>query len=342
MVLPPASDEGDRTGEPVAAAGEADRVAVIIPVYNAEATIDETLASVRAQTHANLEIVVVDDGSRDASAGIVEAHAAADPRIRFIRQPNAGVAAARNRGIAESSSPFIAPVDADDLWHPDKIARQMTRMRDDPSIGLVYCWFAIIDADSRVVFHDRRSDAEGDVLEAMLLRNVVGNGSCALMRRAAVESAGGYDPSLRARRAQGCEDYKLYFSIAEHHRFALVRDILVGYRELADNMSGDFRQMLRSRDICAAEILARHPGAEAALRRSRARLVRFMISRALRGRRIGQAARLLPEMYRNSLGAGAAETVSLVRAALGRGTPGDTPPFLGSAAVPAQQQRSFR
>lgn len=79
-------------------------VTVVIPAYNAAHTIDETLRSVRSQTHRNLEILVVDDGSRDATPAIVANHAAIDARVRLIVQENAGVAAARNRGIAEAKS----------------------------------------------------------------------------------------------------------------------------------------------------------------------------------------------------------------------------------------------
>src|SRR5579863_7666011 len=91
-------------------------VTVVIPAYNAAHTIDETLRSARYQTHRNLEILVVDDGSKDATPEVVARHAVIDARIRLIVQENAGVAAARNRGIAEAKSDLIAPLDADDLW----------------------------------------------------------------------------------------------------------------------------------------------------------------------------------------------------------------------------------
>ena len=137
-------------------AGE-DAVTAIIPAYNAEATLDETLRSVRAQTHRALEILVVDDGSRDGTPAIALAHAAADPRVRLIRQGNAGVAAARNRGIEEARAALVAPVDADDLWAPTKIERQVAALRrGGPRVALVYTWSALIDRESRVIgFSDR-------------------------------------------------------------------------------------------------------------------------------------------------------------------------------------------
>src|SRR6476660_90490 len=96
-------------------------VSVVVPAYNAEKTILETICSVRAQTYRNLDIVVVDDGSVDGTPGIVERHARTDSRVRLIRQANLGVAAARNRGIAEARADYIAPIDADDLWESTKI-----------------------------------------------------------------------------------------------------------------------------------------------------------------------------------------------------------------------------
>jgi len=87
---------------------EADLVTVIIPAFNAARTIDETLRSVRSQTHRRMEILVVDDGSVDATAQIVRSHATEDRRIRLIQQPNSGVAAARNRAIAEATGDYLA------------------------------------------------------------------------------------------------------------------------------------------------------------------------------------------------------------------------------------------
>lgn len=292
--------------------GDEELVSVVIPAYNAEGTLDETLRSVRSQTHQALEIVVVDDGSTDGTARIAEIHARDDPRVRLIPQANAGVAAARNRGIAETSGPYVAPVDADDLWAPRKIERQLQAMRrGGESVGLVYTWYALIDEHGRILQRDTRRNAEGDVIEALCSRNIVGNGSSALMRREAVIAAGGYDPGLRAQGAQGCEDYKLYFAIAERYRFGLVREHLTGYRELPSNMSSDLWRMLRSRDLCAFEIAERHPRLHVRLRRGRTRLLRFMLTRSVRTRRWRDVRRLLREMLSTDPGGATLQLVEL-------------------------------
>lgn len=274
-------------------------VAVVIPAYRAAATLDATLASVRAQTHRALDIVVVDDGSPDDTAAVAERHAARDGRVRVVRQANAGVAAARNRGIAETSAPFIAPVDADDLWHPDKIRLQLERIEaGGDEMGMVYAFFAFVDTAGRVTKLARRPPIEGRVLDALCLFNIVGHGSGALMRRAAVERAGGFDTGLKARNAGGCEDWKLYFQIAEHHAVGLVPAFLTGYRESPANMSSDPWENLRSRDLCAAEFAARHPDRAARLEAGRVRLLRFMLARAVRTGRWRTAAALLAETAR--------------------------------------------
>lgn len=235
-------------------------VSIVIPAYNGAATIDETLRSVRSQTYATLEIIVVDDGSRDHTAAIVRAHAAVDARIRLIETQNGGVAAARNRGWQESQSDLIAFVDADDLWAPDKIMRQLEALdAGGPKCGLVYCWSAKIDERSHVTDNRERPMWHGDVLEQLFRGNFVGNGSAALVRRQALIDAGGFDSGLWRAGAQGCEDILFYARVAERHHFAVVPDYLVGYRYLHDNMSSDMGRMLRSWLMVLDEMAERHP-----------------------------------------------------------------------------------
>ncbi|HEX4637311.1 MAG TPA: glycosyltransferase, partial [Rhizomicrobium sp.] len=190
-------------------------VTVVIPAYNAAHTIDETLRSARGQTHRNLEILVVDDGSHDETPAIVSRHAAKDDRVRLITQRNAGVAAARNRGISEARSDLIATLDADDLWSPSKIEKQVQAlMRGGEKVALVYTWFAVIDERGHVNDLEHRPLDAGQVLKRMCGGNLVGNGSSPLLRKSAVLEAGGFESGLRAAHAQGCEDLLLYFRIS--------------------------------------------------------------------------------------------------------------------------------
>ena len=235
-------------------------VAVVVPMFNAERTIGATLASICQQTHQALDIIVVDDGSSDNSASIVAAYAKQDRRIRILQQSNSGVAAARNNGAAATDAEFLAFVDADDLWAPSKVALQWQALeKGGPSAGLAYCWYALIDEDSRVFSLHNRPSAEGRVLQRMCRNNFVGNGSSMLMRRSAFEKAGQFDPSLRERKAQGCEDMLICLRIAVFYEFRVVQPHLVGYRMTNTNMSSDVMQMLRSCEIVLDEFREKYP-----------------------------------------------------------------------------------
>jgi hypothetical protein len=251
--MKPDTEPGRSPGTP------AGLVSVIVPAWNAGATIDATLRSVRAQTYSPLEIVVVDDGSTDGTASVVEAHGADDPRIHLIRQTNQGVAAARNAGIAAAKGEFVAPVDADDLWHPDKIRLQVEAMRmAGAKAGLCCTGVHAIDADARIV-GTYVPDPGPSALVSLCRVNLVGNGSSALMPHALVVACGGYDPSLRAAGAQGCEDWQLYLRIVESHSFIVVPAGLTGYRQHPAQMSGRFEEMVRSAELVLAAFGQRRP-----------------------------------------------------------------------------------
>lgn len=239
---------------------EQETVGVVVPMYNAERTIAATLTSLCAQTHRRLDIVVTDDGSTDGSAAIVESWCRRDARVRLIRQANAGVAAARNAGAAATPARFLAFVDADDLWAPTKIEHQLAALRDGgASAGLAYCWYASIDQRDRVVSFGPQPLLEGRVVRDLCNANWIGNGSSLLLRREAFERVGGYEPGLRARRAQGAEDLLICLRVAEIAEFRVVPRYLVGYRMAPDSMSSDSLQMFRSTELVLRELLARHP-----------------------------------------------------------------------------------
>jgi GT2 family glycosyltransferase len=240
-------------------------VSVIVPCFNAAVTLSRTLDSARAQTHKHLEIIVVDDGSTDGSAEVAEAHGRIDPRVTVVRQTNGGVAAARNTGIAAARGRFVAPLDADDIWHPDKIVRQLALAEDD-AVTLVYCWAVLVDPTGRVISDHARSTVSGHVVPALLRDNFLGNGSTVLIRREAALRVGGYDASLRARGAQGCEDWLLGLQMAEIGEIRVVPDFLVGYLVSAGNMSSNGQAMLRSTEIVAADFAQRYPQHAPALR----------------------------------------------------------------------------
>jgi glycosyltransferase involved in cell wall biosynthesis len=233
-------------------------VTVIVPAYNAAGTIGETLDSVLAQTYANLEILVIDDGSTDATVPIVQTFARRDQRIVLMRKANGGVASARNHGLVASSGDFVAPVDADDIWHPTKLEKQMAVMLNGgPELGLVYTLYRAIDKNGDVLWSSPPRFFTGWVLSQLLFVNFVGNASSLLFRKTAALEAGGYEPRLRSAGAEGCEDVLLQLRIASRYQFGCVPEYLVGYRLRSGSMSAQPVRMIRSYqralDIATAE-----------------------------------------------------------------------------------------
>jgi glycosyltransferase involved in cell wall biosynthesis len=265
-------------------------ITVIIPAHNAAATLDQTLESVRSQSYRDIEILAVDDGSGDETPSIVMRHAAADDRVRLISQANGGVAAARNRGIAEARGKLIAPIDADDLWASTKLEKQIATMAEGgPGVGLVYCWYAIIDAEG-FIKGIAKPTTSGKVLSCLCANNFVGNASSPLMRKDVMLAAGAYSTQLRAVRAQGCEDWLLYLRIAEKHEFRVVEECLLGYRMVPGSMSRDGRQMLRSVRHVSGQILERNPDQSQNLVNGDFNLSAWLFRRAMSGLRLCTAA----------------------------------------------------
>jgi hypothetical protein len=237
-----------------------DLVTVVIPALNAEDTLDATLASVRAQTYRELEIIVVDDGSTDSTVSVARRHATQDERVIVVTAKHGGVASARNIGIAMSRGKLIAPIDSDDLWHPLKTERQVALMHaKGPGTGFVYTLFRRIDKHDVVLRSQRPEVVEGQALNRLLSHNFVGNGSSLMIRREAVQEVGGYEAGLYRSGAQGCEDYLLQLLIARKWLVACVPEYLTAYRRHAKAMSRDWAAMARSR-LLVLDYLARVEG----------------------------------------------------------------------------------
>lgn len=234
-------------------------VSVIIPAYNAVATIERTISSVLHQSYPNLEVLVVDDGSTDETPALIRRIADADGRVRLFQKPNGGLVSARNYGIAHASGEFIAPVDADDLWHPEKIEKQVAVMRKHgDEVGLVYTWGRGIDEQDRIVKDLTTSCFRGEVYAALIMKGFVGSGS-PLVRRRCLDEIGGYDPTLAGRGATCCEDFKFSLDVAERYHFDVVPEFLWGYRFRAGSMSKDLEAMLRSHVLVLCDARPRHP-----------------------------------------------------------------------------------
>ena len=235
-------------------------VSVIIPAFNAETYIRRTINSVLGQTYKRIEVLVVDDGSTDRTSEIVESIAEKDSRIFLIQQQNAGVADARNLAIQEAKGEFIANIDADDIWYPENIEKQMEQMLlAGPTVGVVYAWSVVIDENDLLTGEFLSSYMEGEVYRGLIYKYFVGNASASLIRRACFDKVGVYNAEFKKLNAQGCEDWDLHLRIAESYQFRVVPRFLIQYRQKAGSMSADFQPMARSHALILKDVSRRHP-----------------------------------------------------------------------------------
>ena len=205
-------------------------ISVVIPVYNGEKTIAETIESVLNQSFSNFEIVVINDGSQDSTLDVIAS--IQDPRIKIFSYPNAGLSASRNRGISQSSGEFIAFLDADDLWTPDKLEAQLTALQENPNAAVAYSWTDFIDETSQFLKPGPHFTISGDVYAELLRGNFLANGSNPLIRRQALIKVGSFDVSF-----SGVADWELYLRLATHYHFVAVPSPQILYRLSANSMS---------------------------------------------------------------------------------------------------------
>lgn len=255
-------------------------VGVIVPMYNSADTIYETLKSVIEQTYDDLDIVVVDDGSTDDSVVKVQTLQAQDARIRIISQQNAGVATARNMGVRETEAPYLAFLDADDLWAPNKIEAQMRLLPDGGDPALVWCWYVHINGSGVAAAPTKQHNGQGNALEALCAFNIVGNGSSMLMHKDVFNRTGGFEPGLRAQQAQGAEDYLFALRAAEHFPFKVVERYLVGYRVTEGNMSANTVRMWKSLNLVCDEFRKKHPQYAVALQENLDSMLSYSLYRS--------------------------------------------------------------
>ena len=229
--------------------GAAPTVSVVLPTYRRPDLIERALATVRAQTFSDWELLVIDDnglGSEPqvATEAVVAALAAADPRVSYRAHPrNRGACAARNTGIGAARGRFVAFLDDDDAWRPEKLARQVRCFESaDPATTLVYGGLEVVEADGR----RRAVPADGTAHRgrALLLRNGIGTTSLVLCRREALHAVGGFDEELPA-----MQDYDLYVRLADRGPFACVPEPLVDkHRHAGATIGKDLQAIARANE----------------------------------------------------------------------------------------------
>ena len=212
-------------------------VSVVIPCYNQAKYLPEAIDSALAQDAGRPEVIVVDDGSREPIAPLVTRYAG----VRLIRQPNAGVAAARNAGLRLSSRPYVVFLDADDRLTRQALGMGLAALETRPEAAGAVGLCRVIGLDGQPRPFRQQPPIEGDVYAALLRSNFVWMPAEGLYRRDALLRIGGFDPSEPA-----AADYDLYLRLAREHPLALHREVVAEYRLHDGNMSADGLLMMRS------------------------------------------------------------------------------------------------
>ena len=202
-------------------------ITAVVPAYNAEKYLEQSLMSVLKQTRPCDEIVVVDDGSLDGTADVARSF----PEVRYIYQDNRGDADARNRAISETSSDFIAFLDADDLWKPEKLHLQLQMFESRPSLGMVYTGVEVVNEELQRLEILRPATNEVAFRNTLIVEKpyMTGVGSSGLVRTS-IARAIGFDPRLGA-----SADWAFACYVALSHEVDAVQAPLILYRQHSDS-----------------------------------------------------------------------------------------------------------
>ncbi|MDV7144008.1 glycosyltransferase [Tropicimonas sp. TH_r6] len=274
-------------------------VSIIVPAYNVAETLAATLDALLRQSFRDFEIILVDDGSTDDTLRIAESYD--DPRLRIVTQTNRGLAGARNTGIHAARGEFIGLCDSDDLWHPVKLARHVLHLQSLPDVGVSYSGSAMIDEDGQRLGLSQRPRLHDVSAAHIFRRNPVGNGSAAVIRRAALDAvawrpAGEYQRDWwfdeTFRQSEDIE-FWLRMALTTDWRFEGVQGDLTLYRINSGGLSASvsrqyeaWQRMVDKLTPLAPDFFAQNTGA------ARAYQLRYLCRRAISDGDAGTAATL--------------------------------------------------
>jgi hypothetical protein len=207
------------------------RVSVVLPVHNGGRFLEAALDSILTQTFRELEFVIVDDGSTDATPDLLRRYEAADPRVRVHRREKAGLIASLNYGCSRARAAYIARMDADDIAFPDRLARQVEFLDRHPSVAMVGSAVMRIDADGREIKRNVCPTSHAEIVEALRAYSCFTHPSV-MMRTAALVAVGGYRAAYAA-----AEDYDLWLRLSEGHELANLAEPLLYYRVYPEQVS---------------------------------------------------------------------------------------------------------
>lgn len=268
------------------------KVSVVVPVYNVEAYIAETIESILRQTYVDLELIIVDDASQDRSIEICQQFK--DPRIKIIRQHNRGLAGARNTGIRHAKGEYIALLDSDDLWLPEKLETHVNHLNLNPNVGVSYCPSAFIDEFSKPLGISQTPKLTDITSSVVICHNPVGNGSSPVIRRevfTAIKFQANlygtvedfyFDDTFRQ-----SEDIECWLRIAlqTNWQFAGIPQVLTLYRVNSGGLSANVMKQLESWERMITKIREYAPKFIAQWEQlARAYQLRYLARRSIRNR----------------------------------------------------------
>ena len=269
------------------------KVSTVIPAYNAVRFLPQTVASALAQTWQDFELLVVDDGSTDETRTWVANHS--DARVRLIEQAHQGTARARNLGIAQAQGDYIAFLDADDLWEPTKLEKQVACLGARPEVGLVHTAIRYIDDEGSEIGKVLHSEGDGDVWEKVVLHMLVRCGSTPLIRRSCFDKVGMFDTDL-----DFAEDWDMWLRIAAHFHFAVLNEPLVAYRQHHANTTRKYQTIMPNLERVLERAFRDAPPEKRGLRKKAyGYAYLFAAQRAFNERDLGEAASLLYRAFRS-------------------------------------------
>ena len=229
-------------------------VSVVVATYNMGRFLPEAVRSALGQTYSNVEVIIVDDGSSDDTPAIVTQWRD-EVRVRVHRQSNQGQTSAKNKGIELSRGSYLGFLDADDVWLPDKLARQMPLFAGRPQVGVVYSDYERMDQDGRPLPKGPTRMYRGRISAQLLIDNFVSFPS-AVVRRACLDRYGAFDTSLD----MGI-DYDLWLRLSVHCEFDFVAEPTVRYRIWSGQMSKNVRGRYEAGIGIMQRFIERNPGA---------------------------------------------------------------------------------
>ncbi|MCM8775444.1 MAG: glycosyltransferase [Candidatus Omnitrophica bacterium] len=207
------------------------RVSIIIPTYNRKHLVSDAIESVLAQTYKDYEIIVVDDGSTDGTEEMIRSKYG--DRLHYIRQTNQGISAARNAGIRSAKGDFIAFLDSDDMWLPEKLEKQITYLDQHSNLGFLCTRFKAYSIHNKDAVRFGPEGFSTKFAELLMSDNFIPT-STVMVRRAVLDDVGLFDPDIPT-----YEDFDLWLRIAKKYPFDCLQDILTIYREHPQNTGKD-------------------------------------------------------------------------------------------------------